>query len=89
MICYEVIFQKKAEKWLRENKAFGLRFCKAFTEISENINENFIKYDIIRLKGSTDFFRLRIGKFRAIFKIENEELLILVIDIDSRGGIYK
>lgn len=31
-----------------------------------------------------------IGKYRAIFKIENDEIKIInVIDINSRGDIYK
>lgn len=89
MSCYEVFYQKKAEKWLKENREYGLKFFKAFTEISKDITECFIEYDIVKLKGNTDFFRLRIGKYRAIFEIENEHLIIVVMNIDSRGGIYK
>ena len=33
--------------------------------------------------------RLRIGKYRALFEIIDNELVILVIDIDSIGDIYK
>ena len=36
-----------------------------------------------------DFFRLRIGKYRAIFKINKDVITILVLDIGSRGDIYK
>ena len=89
MSYYEVLYQKKAEKWLKENKEYGLRFYKAFIEISKDITECFIKYDIVKLRGNTDFFRLRIGKYRAVFEIKNEQLIIIVINIDSRGGIYK
>ena len=62
---------------------------KAFFEIAEDKEKNFAKYDIKRLKENNDFFRLRIGKYRAIFTIVNHKLIIMVIDIDSRGGIYK
>ncbi|MCP1224243.1 type II toxin-antitoxin system RelE/ParE family toxin [Sebaldella sp. S0638] len=62
-----------------------MRFYKAFIEILKNITECFIKYDIVKLRGNTDFFRLRIGKYRAVFEIKK----IIVINIDSRGGIYK
>jgi len=33
--------------------------------------------------------RLRIGKYRSIYEIRGERIEILVIDIGSRGGIYK
>ena len=33
---------------------------------------------------------MRIGKYRAIFKVESNEIKIInVIDINSRGDIYK
>ena len=89
MTSYKVTYQKRAEKWLKENKAYGIRFFKAFTDISQDIKSNFVKYDIKRLKDNTDFFRLRIGKYRAVFTIINDEFVIMVVDIDSRGGIYK
>lgn len=34
-------------------------------------------------------FRLRVGGYRVIYKIEHDELLVMVLDVDSRGGIYK
>ena len=36
-----------------------------------------------------EFFRLRIGKYRAIFKIDKNIITILVLDIGSHGSIYK
>lgn len=42
--------------------------------------------DIKSMKGK-DGFRLRIGKYRALFDIKNNN--IIVYDIDIRGEIYK
>ena len=36
-----------------------------------------------------EFFRLRIGKYRAIFKIDKNIITILVLDIGSHGDIFK
>ena len=36
-----------------------------------------------------DIFRLRIGDYRAIFRVIDEEIVIFVFTIDSRGDIYK
>jgi mRNA interferase RelE/StbE len=41
-----------------------------------------------RLEG-TDFWRLRIGGWRAVCDVQNGELLILVLKIATRGDVYK
>ncbi|MGL4901893.1 MAG: type II toxin-antitoxin system RelE family toxin, partial [Cetobacterium sp.] len=64
------------------------KFYEAFTEISKD-TKMISLYDIKNLKGIKDIKRLRIGSYRALFKIVNDELVILVIDIGSRGDIYK
>ena len=45
--------------------------------------------DIKKMKGKKlkNIFRLRVGKYRIIYQSEKEQ--IKVIDIDSRGDIYK
>ena len=66
----------------------ALRFLKAFDEISQDIRGCFFKHDIKKMQGQ-EIFRLRIGKIRALFEEKNSEVIILVINIDSRGEIYK
>jgi mRNA interferase RelE/StbE len=41
-----------------------------------------------RLEGS-DFWRLRVGDWRAICDVQNGELVILVLKIAPRGDVYK
>ena len=44
--------------------------------------------DIIPYKGDKEYFRLRIGKYRILFKwIDDSQIFITLID--SRGQIYK
>ena len=45
--------------------------------------------DVKRLQGEKypPLYRLRIGKFRIIYHIENEE--IIIAKIDTRGDVYK
>ncbi len=88
MIYFKVIYNKKAEKFILKNKVEGLKFYKAFLEIAKD-KKNYIKYDIKHLIGQKDKYRLRIGKNRAIFRIYDKEIIIYVIDIGSRGDIYK
>ena len=90
MTSYKVLYSKSAEKFIKQNKAIGIRFMKVFSEISSNLASiNF--YDIKRFhhKKYNDIFRLRIGKYRAIFRVIKDEIVISVIDIDAGGDIYK
>ena len=84
---YKVKYSKKSVKFIKSNKIIGIKFFEAFDKIASN-PLNVEKYDIKQLKNSENF-RLRISKYRAIFSFENKELIIKVIDIGSRGQIYK
>ena len=85
MKSYRVIYKKEAIKFIKIHK-----FFRAFEEISKDITKINL-YDIKDYHTSEigDFFRLRIGKYRAIFKINKDVITILVLDIGSRGDIYK
>ena len=92
MTCYDVIYSNDAKKFLLKNKVVGIRFLKAFEDISEDAYNNLKLYDVKKLKGDyskENLFRLRIYKYRALFKVVDNKLFIYVIDIDSRGNIYK
>ena len=89
MKSYKVIYKKSAEKFILANKIEVLKFFKAFQEIAEN-KENYRKYDIKKFHCDNDYtFRLRIGSNRAIFEVYKDKIVILVLNIGSRGDIYK
>jgi len=41
-----------------------------------------------RLKGSP-YWRLRLGRYRAICTLQDDELVLLVLKVGPRGDIYK
>ena len=82
---YKLELKKKALKFLEKHPKEKIKFIDAFKDI---LNGNEKKYDIKKLEGYTDFYRLRLGKYRALYTIINDELIILVLDIGSRGYIY-
>jgi mRNA interferase RelE/StbE len=45
--------------------------------------------DIKKLHGKSNLYRLRIRDYRVLYTINDEILLIIVVKIGSRGGIYK
>lgn len=42
-----------------------------------------------KLKGSIDFYRIRHGDYRIIYKIQKKVLIIVIIRIGHRRDIYK
>ncbi len=86
---YRVLYKKVAEKFLLSNKKEGLKFYKAFQELTES-NENVKKYDIKKYRCSNDYtYRLRIGSYKAVFEVHQDKVIIIVIYIGSRGDVYK
>ncbi|WP_257348464.1 type II toxin-antitoxin system RelE family toxin [Pseudalkalibacillus decolorationis] len=45
--------------------------------------------DISSLEGVDSAFRLRIGDFRLIYEIHDNDLIIFIVAAGSRGDIYK
>ena len=83
MTEYKIVIERLAEKFIiklpRPEKERVLR------AIAKLPNEG----DIRKLKGHDDLLRLRVGEYRVIYTVNHGELIVIVIDADNRGQIYK
>ncbi len=88
MIKYEEAMLKRLKKGLIPKEIF-VHFNNAFLSI--DITKDLSLFDIKQLKLSENakrvYYRLRKGKYRSIFYIEEED--IYVIAIDKREEVYK
>ena len=85
---YKIQFHKQVIKFLQNQPLnFRKKVLDSFEIIKNNPFNN--NLDIKELKGIDNYFRLRLSKYRFIYKIENDILLIEVIKAGSRGDIYK
>ena len=83
---FQVIYKKKALKAIgKMPKKIADQFFNAFDKLAEN-NERGLDVKKLSVREGC---RLRIGGYRAIYTIDGEQLIILVLDAGSRGGIYK
>lgn len=80
---YQIIIKKKAKKFIDKLSA---NERKRVVSAIERLPDG---EDIKKLKGYDDLLRLRVGDYRIIYTIDNGKLIVLVIDIDNRGDIYK
>ena len=80
---YQIIIKKKAKKFIDKLPANERKRVVSAIERLPNGE------DIKKLKGYDDLLRLRVGDYRIIYSVDNGKLVVLVIDIDNRGDVYK
>ena len=85
MASYKIAFKPSVKKDLRGIRRHDVeRILKAIDSLATDPNP----VNAIRLTGR-DAFRLRVGKNRVIYTIDSEEVVILIIKIAHRGGVYR
>lgn len=58
-------------------------------KIDNLLTENPIPNDAKRVHGfDIPTFRIRVGKYRVLYRIDNKEVVIIVIKIDKRDKVY-
>ncbi|AFJ02734.1 cytotoxic translational repressor of toxin-antitoxin stability system [Methylophaga frappieri] len=81
----KVQYSRKAIKGLRKLPAnVADQFRTAFQEIANSRGH----WEVKKLAGR-EGYRLRIGGYRGIYKIEGEQVTVLVLAVGPPGGIYK
>ncbi|NYB74622.1 type II toxin-antitoxin system RelE/ParE family toxin [Sedimentibacter hydroxybenzoicus DSM 7310] len=79
-----IIYKKSAIKFLKNaDRKLAHRIIDGISGLTKEPPEG----DIKPMQGRKDELRLRIGKYRIIYKYDKNTLEI--IDVDSRGDIYK
>lgn len=41
------------------------------------------------MEGEEGFYRVRVGDYRIIYEIQDRALLIVVVKVGHRGGVYR
>ena len=86
-VSYEVILKPSAVRVLRKlqpkRRAQIIAKLKALAVNPYAQNPN-----VKALKG-LEAYRLRIGNYRAIYELVDDKLLLLVLEIGPRGGVYQ
>jgi len=84
---FKLIFSKQVKKFIeKQDRKTKQRFKEVFQKLAQNpYGENI---DTKKMSNS-NFFRLRIGKYRFLYYIDGEEMVIVVEKGDSRGDVYK
>lgn len=84
-MTYKVILKPAAEKqFAKLPKGIQKRLFSAFLTLADNPRP----YGHIKLQGNTDYYRVRVGDYRIVYTIADQELKILVLSLGHRRDIY-
>lgn len=82
-MVWTLVFSSKAEKFLRklDNQTEQI-IIDRLSDILEN------PYKVLERLQQSQFYKLRIGKYRVIVDLRKNRLLVFVIKIDKRSKAY-
>lgn len=87
MIVYKLIFAKEAQKaLLRLPRNTAVLIRQKLDQLAVN---PYAPHTNTRKLQNRSGYRLRVGDWRVIYEVQNEVLVILVLKIAPRGGIYR
>ena len=88
MSSYSIKFTKSAHKEFGHLSAsLQEKIVEALHMLAINPFSNLLQ--IKKLKGSSALFRLRIGDYRVVYEVKNQELILLIIKIGHRKEVYR
>ena len=81
---YEIFYTETA---LKDLKKLDKQMQERIIKVLERIRHNPFKY-VRKLQGREDY-RLRVGDYRIIMRIDQGKLIILIVAVGHRRNIYK
>jgi len=85
-VKYTVIIKKTAQKQiLKLPKNYFEKVRKAILSLEDTPRPN----GCIKLTGSENIYRIRVGSFRIVYSIEDKMLTIFIFDVDDRKDVYR
>lgn len=83
----KIRYSKSSQKFFEKHQLIKEKFKKNIISKYEDKNSNI---DLKKMVGYEDLYRIRIGDYRVIYKIaENQVVIIDVLLAGSHGEIYK
>lgn len=85
-MSFKIDYDSQSKKFL---KSLDKNFIKRIMDKIDTLSLNPIPHDAKRVLGyELPTFRIRIGKHRALYRVNYEEKRIIVVKIDKRDKVY-
>ncbi|PWV87365.1 addiction module RelE/StbE family toxin [Paenibacillus cellulosilyticus] len=84
---YKIELSKRSFKYLDKlDQKTKKRIADHLQILSQNPRST--ELDIKKIQGEASLYRLRIGSYRILYTIKDNQLIIIVINIGPRGDVY-
>ena len=81
-MIYKIKIRPKALKFIeKQDKIQRIRIYKSIYNLPNG--------DVKKMVGNKEKYRLRVGDYRIIYELNQNECIILITKINNRGQIYK
>lgn len=85
-MSYRVEFSRSAERELSKLAPDARqRILRSVVTLADNPRPVGVK----KIVGETDAWRLRVGEYRVIYRVDGDELLVLVVRVGHRREVYR
>ncbi|MFD5977564.1 MULTISPECIES: type II toxin-antitoxin system RelE family toxin [Streptomyces] len=85
---YAFRFTAAAQRQLRAiDRPAAMRILAALTALGDDPYRE--DADIKKLTGPSGLYRLRVGSYRIAYRVEDGELIILVVKVGNRRDVYR
>ena len=87
MSLYRIDYASAADKALR--RIHDTRLSEPIKRAIAKLADDPRPAGCLKLTGEVDQWRLRVGDWRIVYVIEDGRLVVLVVTIAPRGGVYR
>ena len=84
---YEVLYAKQADRALRRMPRNQAQVIRA--KIEEIAQDPYAQHNTVTKLVGRAGYRLRVDDWRVLYKLQDQQLIMLVVKVASRGDVYR
>ena len=84
---YRVVFTKRVDRTLRKMSRNRARLIRE--KLDQLAQDPYARNPNVTKLQSRPGYRLRVGDWRVLYELEDDRLVIMVLKIAPRGGVYR
>ena len=88
-MSYSLLLHKSVTKFIEKCPDKQRQDIKQKLELLKQNPYSSTQLDIKSMQGYESLYRLRIGQYRFVYQIKQNELIVFIIKAGNRGDIYK
>ena len=85
-MAYQILMQPRARRELEKlPNVVGERIASAIDALANDPRPPSVK----KLQGDENLWRIRVGAYRIVYEIHDDRLIVLVVRVADRKGVYR